>query len=139
MKNNFLELIRYGIIGVLTTFVNFFIFYLLNTLLLFDPNISNILSVISSVIFAYITNKLFVFRSHCSNFRALLREALSFFSARAVTMLIEVGGVFLATLFFHFDAMISKIIINIVVLILNYVFSKCFVFQKEHNTHEQQK
>ncbi len=138
MKNNIWELIRYGVIGVFTTLVNFVIFYLLDTVLSLDANVSNVISVVCAVVFAYVTNKLFVFRSHCPSLRALWLEAFSFFSARGITMLIEVGGVFLATVLFHFDAMISKIAINVIVLILNYVFSKWFVFQKEHKTNERE-
>ena len=110
MKNNLWELIRYGVIGVLTTVVNFAVFYLFESVLA--------------------VNKQFVFRSHCPSFRALWREAFSFFSARGVTMLIEVGGVFLATTVLHCNAMLSKAAINVIVLVLNYIFSKCFVFQK---------
>ncbi|WP_281692633.1 GtrA family protein [Agathobaculum desmolans] len=130
MKNNLWELIRYGVIGVLTTVVNFAVFYLFESVLAVNANLANVISVICAVIFAYITNKQFVFRSHCPSFRALWREAFSFFSARGITMLIEVGGVFLATTVLHCNAMLSKAAINVIVLILNYVFSKCFVFQK---------
>ena len=134
MKNSktksFFELVRYGVIGVCTTLVNFVIFYLLDTVLGLD-----VISVVSAVIFAYVTNKLFVFQHRCDSFAALVREAVSFFSARGVTMLIEVGGVFIATLL-KLDAMLSKIALNVIVLVLNYVFSKWFVFRKEKKSDE---
>lgn len=139
MKNSktksFFELVRYGVIGVCTTLVNFVIFYLLDTVLGLDANVANVISVVSAVIFAYVTNKLFVFQHRCDSFAALVREAVSFFSARGVTMLIEVGGVFIATLL-KLDAMLSKIALNVIVLVLNYVFSKWFVFRKEKKSDE---
>lgn len=124
-----MQLARYFVTGVLTTFVNFGVFILLDRNFKINVNLANTISVLSAVTFAYITNKLFVFSSHCTSLWSLALEIVSFFSARALTMLIEVGGVFLAVTLLKLDATISKIILNILVLILNYVFSKLYVFK----------
>ena len=95
------EAIRYIIIGVCTTLVNFVLFTLFNYLFALlgiekevSVTVSNLLSVILSILFAYITNKRFVFCSHCDSRRELFFEFVKFVGARGITMLIEVGGVF---------------------------------------------
>ena len=135
MKNLFRKLtdnkaFRYIFAGVLTTFVNFFVFTLLCKVFLLDVNISNIVSVILSILFAYVINKIYVFEAKTKNFKDLFFEFFKFVSARGVTMLIEVGGVFVLYSILRIDELISKLIINVIVLILNYIISKFLVFKK---------
>ncbi len=129
MSDRIQELFRYAVIGVLTTVVSFGTLWLAARVL--DPNIANVVSVVCAVLFAYVANKLFVFRTHCATRRELLREALSFFAARGVTMLIEVGGFSLLYEILHINYMLAKVCISVLILVLNYVFSKLLVFRKK--------
>jgi putative flippase GtrA len=123
------EQLSYLAIGGLTTVVSYGLYYgLLKLGLLVD--IANLLSILGAVIFAYITNKLIVFRSHCANLPALVREILSFFGARAVALVVELVGVHLLAVTFELNAMLSKVILSIIVIILNYILSKWLVFRK---------
>ena len=124
------ELIRYGIVGVATTAVSYATLWLFCYPLGINPDLANVLSILCAVIFAYVANKLVVFRTHCKDFSELAREALSFFAARAVTMLLETAGFSLAYNLLHLSPMIAKLVISIVVLIANYVLSKLFVFRR---------
>lgn len=126
----FQKLFRYTFIGGLTTIVSFGTYWLLAYPANMDPNIANIISVICAVIFAYITNKKFVFRSRCHSIKELFVESLSFFSSRAITMGIEIAGLFLLYSYMKVDAMVSKIIVTIIVLILNYLLSQFLVFKE---------
>ncbi|GKX28583.1 membrane protein [Vallitalea longa] len=126
----FQKIFRYVFIGGLTTLVNFTVFWLFTYLLNINLNIANVISIICAVIFAYVTNKIFVFRSKCDSTKEFLLEAFSFFSSRGVTMLIEVGGVYVLTSWLQIEAMISKVIISIIVLVLNYLFAQLLVFRK---------
>ena len=128
-SERFRELIRYGIIGVCTTAVNFAVFFLLRPVLQVDA--ANVIAIVSSVLFAYITNKLFVFRSRAKNFKALIAECGSFFSSRAFTMMLEFAGV--AALRFIILDWQAKIIFNVVVIVLNYILSKKIVFRDRGN------
>jgi putative flippase GtrA len=126
------KLIRYAFFGVLTTLVNFLMFALLKNVIGIELNVSNTLAVVSSILFAYVTNKLFVFRSRTNGAGALLREMVAFFSARGVTMLIEIGAIFLIHTVMRVDKAYSfytKGAVNVIVLILNFVFSQLFVFK----------
>ncbi len=125
------ELIRYAIIGVLTTAVSFGTLWIFSDLLHINANVANILSILCAVLFAYVANKLFVFRSHCATAGELAREALSFFAARGATMLIEAGGFSLLYEVLKCPEMLAKAIISILILVLNYVFSKLLVFRKK--------
>ena len=126
----FWELFRYGIIGVLTTAVSYGTMYVFHYMWNMESNLSNTLSILCAILFAYAANKLFVFKSKTDSFPALLREAASFFAARGFAMLVEIVGYFFFNTILRIEAMIAKLLINIVVLILNYVLSKLFVFRK---------
>ena len=95
-----------------------------------NVNISNIISIIISILFAYITNKIFVFESHCLTIKELLSELFKFFGARLLTMVIEVGGVFLLYDIIGQNEFVAKVEIQVIVLIANYIISKFFVFSK---------
>jgi len=129
----FWKLTRYVFFGACTTLVNFLMFALLKDVVRLELNISNTAAVITSILFAYVTNKNFVFRSRTENFGQLVREMLSFFSARGFTMLLEVGAVFFVHTVLKVDEACSfytKGAINVIVLILNFVFSQWIVFRK---------
>ena len=123
------EVIFYAIFGVLTTLVNLGVFYVLSDLLKWNENVSNVIAIILAVLFAYFTNKDLVFHSEANSFKAKWKEFLKFISGRAFTMIIEwVGG---AILFMTpLPQMISKLIVTVIVIILNFFISKFFAFKK---------
>ena len=122
------EIILYGVFGVLTTIVNLVIFWFLETILNWNENISNIIAIVSSILFAYFTNRIWVFNSQATNKQEKISEFIRFISGRCVTMIIEFVGCFL--LFkTSIPTMISKISITIIVIILNFFISKFFAFK----------
>ena len=84
-----------------------------------------------AVAFGYVANKLFVFKTHCPDTGALLREAGSFFAMRLVSLGMETVLMFLLVEVLHLNDLAMKLLVNIVVIILNYVFSKLFIFKKK--------
>lgn len=139
------ELITYGIFGVATTVVNFVTFKLASMLLGEDLYLlSNVIAWVISVVFAYITNKIWVFESKSFRFDVVMKELLSFFAARGFSFIVEEMGLFLlvdvaklsdyqlTVLSFEISGtMISKILVAFVVVIINYFFSKLFIFRKD--------
>lgn len=126
------EIINYLIVGGLTTVVSLVTYYLcvltiLNPKDALELQIANIISWIVSVSFAYITNRIFVFKSKSKN---ILKEIGSFVSARVITLILDMFIMFLLVTLMGINDKISKIIVQVVVIILNYVFSKLFVFKK---------
>ena len=137
-------IVRYVFFGGLTTLVNFVTFYLLTEPLKWDINISNIISVALSILFAYFVNARYVFHSEARGLRGRLPEFCKFVGARLFTMAVEVGGVFLMADLLSINAMVSKLTTLIIVLILNYLISKLIVFIRkkpedpENNDQEPQ-
>ena len=123
------EIMFYVIFGVLTTIINLGVFYVLSDLLKWDENLSNIIAIITAVLFAYFTNKDLVFHSEAKDIKAKWKEFAKFISGRAFTMVIEwIGG---AVLFLTpLPQMISKLIVTVIVVILNFFISKFFAFKK---------
>ena len=127
--------IRYIIAGGLTTLVNYIVFFGLRFLTDINRNTCNIIAIIMAIIFAYFINKLFVFESKTSGVVDAVREALSFFGARIISMFVEVLGLAILCDSFRIPEWIAKLfIVQILVLVLNYIFSKMFVFNKQRKS-----
>lgn len=130
------EILLYLIFGVATTAVNFVIYTLLETLFHCNITLNNAVSWFGAVIFAFITNKLFVFESKEFRGPVLIKEMLSFFGARIVSGLIEIVlpeqlvNLGLDTELFGVRGLVAKALVSVIVIILNYVFSKLFIFRK---------
>jgi len=136
LKDNGGEAIRYLVIGGLTTLLNFAVFTVLVRVydlenVKWGVTIANCIAIPVSVIFAYVTNKLYVFRTKCGSFRTLLREMFEFFASRAVTMVIEVLGVELFVDVWGMSSTIGKLLIQVIVVVSNYVLSKFIIFRKK--------
>ena len=124
--NRYREVIAYLFFGMLTTLINIFAFYILRKLNI-GIYISNVIAWIVSVLFAFVTNKLFVFESKNNN---MIKEMIEFYFFRILSLVFDMGLMFLLIEIININDMISKIITNIFVIIINYLFSKLFVFKK---------
>ncbi len=124
------EVILYIIFGVLTTLVNIGSFALFTKVLNWEENLSNSLAIILAVLFAYITNKDLVFHSDAKTFKDRIIQFFKFILGRAFTMVVEFVGCFL--LFkLPIPQIISKCIVTVIVIILNFFISKFFAFKKK--------
>ena len=121
------SLVRYVFFGGCTTLVNLISFYVLRKLRV-GLNIANVISIILAILFAYVVNSRFVFQDKCQTLADHIRPFCKFISARLMTMVIEVGGVWLLVAKLGMNDMVGKFATQFIVLILNYVFSKFFVF-----------
>lgn len=122
------ETILYGIFGVLTSLLNFFLFKALLSMGM-DYKLGNLITLIVVKLTAYICNKNFVFKSHCESFFELCKEVFRFVFARGATALIDYFGLILLVEIFQFDKLYSKIFVTVLVIIINYVVGKKHVFK----------
>lgn len=127
------EVLRYLVVGGLTTVVSLVIFYECVFTVLDGRNavqlqIANIISWIGAVAFAYVTNRIFVFKSTEDK---VLREICSFVLSRVVTLLTDMGTMFLLATILRLDHNLSKLFSMVLVMVGNYVISKLFVFKKK--------
>lgn len=129
------EVILYIVFGIFTTIVNLGSFYIMNSLLHWDDNISNFIAIILAVLFAYITNKDLVFHSNAKGIKNRVIQFIKFIIGRAFTMIVEfVGGILLFQL--PIPNIITKALLTIIVIILNFFISKFFAF-KNNNKYNQ--
>lgn len=127
--NKYREVLMYLVFGVLTTLVNIVSFYILDKLGI-NLFLNNLISWIVSVIFAFVTNKRIVFQSDTSS-RDSAKEFVSFIVARLFSLVVDMVAIFVMVDIFKITKMVSKIISNVIVVIINYVFSKLFIFKKK--------
>ena len=140
------ETVLYIIFGVATTVVNYVVFYLLYNVLWNQSHslAANAAAFVAAVIFAFVVNKLFVFESKSWSAATLKREIPSFLAARIGSFGIEEAGLFLAEKVLKLGGVIAvtigslaldwitviKVALAFVVVALNYVFCKLFIFKK---------
>lgn len=129
------ETIMYLIFGILTTLINIAVFWLAEKelLLILDKEaaalVGNIIAWIISVAFAFITNKLFVFESKSFRLPLLIKEMTAFVAARLLSLAFDEGFMYVAIQFM--DSVVAKVISNVFVVVINYIFSKLFIFKKK--------
>ena len=130
LYRNYKEIINYLVFGVLATVVNFVSYYIFARIIGIDEVISSGLSWFASVLFAYITNKLFVFDSKTVTKKELIKECISFFLARVLSgILCDVGTFDVMVKVFKINDIIAKIVTQVMVVIVNYIFSKFIIFK----------
>ena len=133
------ETFLYLFFGVLATILNILLFYLFVNMWKLPTGTGNILDTIICILFQYFTNRIWVFESKNKG-KAAINEFIQFILARGVTAIIDqifvvVGVDFFVVKYISYSqqGMFSlgiKIISNIVVIVLNYIFSKLFTFKK---------
>ncbi len=130
------EIIMYLIFGVATTLVNFVVYTIFVEALRVEMTVSNAVAWVVAVAFAFVTNKLFVFESKKAGVLHVLKEAVTFVGSRVISGAVEI---LLPTLLFKigfdFDlfgikGFAAKAAVSVIVIVLNYIFSKLFVFRK---------
>lgn len=140
------EVISYLFFGAMTTLVSLITFYLPSKLFAsigyqgvvhyvtgsaknFSYMESNVISWVCAVAFAFVTNKLFVFGSLSWEKKTAWRELLTFVGGRVATLFVDMALMFLFVTVIGMGEMLSKVIVQIVIIILNYVISKLLVFR----------
>lgn len=132
------EVFLYLFFGVMTTVVNLVSLAIFNKFV--DIMISNIIAWVVAVVFAYVTNKFFVFESKSWAPSVLAKEIPSFTGARLLTLGVEEVGILVMIKWLHLDVPLTigpvggeyiiKAILAVIVVLLNYVFSKLLIFRK---------
>lgn len=126
------EIIKYVLVGGMTTVVSIVCFYASVWTFLDGNNplqlqIANIISWIGGVAFAYVTNRTFVFKSENSN---IVKEIFSFTGGRVLTLFLDMGLMFLLVTVLGGDYNFSKLVSTVLVMVGNYLISKLLVFKK---------
>jgi putative flippase GtrA len=122
------EVIDYIFFGGLTTLVNIVVFFILDTGLAWPYLIANAVAIIVSILFAYVTNKIWVFQSETESFQETFYEFIKFIGFRLLSGLADMLTMWVLVDLMFVDTSISKLLTQFIVVVLNYVFSKFFIF-----------
>ena len=131
------EIILYTVFGVLTTLVNIGSFFVMNTFFNISDNVANNIAIVLAVLVAYFTNKDMVFHSQANGFGEKFIEFCKFILGRLVTMFIESIGGSLLFKYVPIPSIVSKCIITVVVIVLNFFISKFFTFRSSTKQPQQ--
>ena len=127
------ELFFYAVFGVGATVINIVSYRVLaNTFGKKYFLIANIIAWILAFIFAFITNKIWVFKSKNKTKKETTKEIINFLIARVATLFVEVFLMWLMVDQLHHDKLIWKLLCNVITVVLNYLFSRLFVFKNSH-------
>lgn len=121
------EILLYVLFGAFTTLINTVAYWVLYYVASVSNTMSTIISWLLAVIFAYITNKIWVFEK---GNKSTLKEATEFFASRISTGVLDLIIMYVAVELLFIEGGVVKIISNVIVIILNYLLSKLFVFKK---------
>jgi uncharacterized membrane protein YfhO/putative flippase GtrA len=130
------EAVNYLFVGGATTFVNWCVYGLVVRLAGYSVTAGSVIAWIAALVFAFITNKIWVFESRAWQPLLVLREGSAFLGARIISGLVEIIGVpFLYILGLDYpllgtEGFAAKVSVSVIVIVLNYIFSKLFVFRR---------
>ena len=130
LMKKYQSFILYGVFGVFTTIVNLVVYHICYYRVGMGNTISNVFAWILAVTFAYLTNKTWVFESKSWKWNVLKREVTAFVSCRLATGIMDIVIMFVCVDLIGWNAMLMKVLSNVLVIILNYIFSKLVIFKK---------
>ncbi len=122
------KILSYLVFGALTTAVNFIIYFPVKAAMGYLT--ANVIAWVGAVDFAFVTNKIFVFEDRRWDCRAVISQAGSFAAARLTSLGVEEGVLFIFVEVLELSENWTKLIAQVIVLIMNYVFSNLVVFRK---------
>ena len=125
------EVILYLVFGGLTTLTNIGAYALFARVFHMNLMAANGLALALSILFAYVTNKLFVFESKTDSWGAVLQEFASFMACRLATAVLDMFLMYITVSVAGLYDLLMKVIVNIIVIVLNFVFSKLIIFKKK--------
>lgn len=128
------DILSYLFFGVLTTIVNFLVYFPLYNWFSFSAAVSNAIAWAFAVAFAYLTNKPFVFKSHEWSKEKVIPELTKFVGCRLGSGALETAIIWLTVDMLRWNGNLMKILVSVLVVILNYIGSKWLVFVKKNKS-----
>lgn len=125
------EIVVYLLFGGITTLANFLVYWPMLNWLQLSASVSNIIAWVAAVIVAFLTNKPFVFKSHDWSAKVVIPELASFVGCRVASGVAETVILGLTVDLLHWNGLVMKLIVSVLVVILNYIGSKLLVFAKK--------
>ena len=126
-NNDLIKLIRFSIVGVGNTLVNWSIFIILNVFGVYYI-ISNIIAYIIATVNSYIWNSSWVFKyGQCLN----INTSVKFFILNLVGLTVNTTIMYILVDILNFNKFIALVIASVLVVIMNYTINKLWVFKEK--------
>lgn len=125
------EMLLYLFFGGLSFAVSIATYALFNVSFGINELIANILSWIITVMFAFLTNRIWVFNSPTNGLEEFIKQMVTFYGGRIVTLVVEEIILLVFITILHFPSVVVKVVAQVIVIVLNYVISKLIIFDKE--------
>ncbi len=127
------ELINYLVVGVMTTVVSWAAYGICKLVM----NVDNVVIMqaavflrwFAGVVFSYFMSRKFVFKSKNPK---IWKEAIDFTTSRIVTLFLDMFVMWLLPTVFKVNDWIATFVSAVLVVIMNYIFSKFIVFRKKN-------
>ena len=129
-NNDLIKLIRFSIVGVGNTLVNWSIFIILNAFGVYYI-ISNIIAYIIATINSYIWNSLWVFKYGQG---LNINTSVKFFILNLVGLTVNTAIMYILVDILNFNKFMALVLASVFVVIMNYTINKLWVFKEENNS-----
>ena len=125
------EILLYLFFGGLAFIVSIATYAFFNVICGLNELVANVISWIITVTFAFLTNRIWVFDSPVDTVKDFFSQLVNFFGGRIVTLVIEEAILLIFITWLEMNSMLIKVIAQVVVIVLNYVISKLWIFRKK--------
>lgn len=126
------EILLYLFFGAVSFVVSVASYFFLSEILMLNELVSNIISWLLAVCVAFVTNHIWVFERTVTDLKSFIVQITKFFSGRVATLVLEEIILVVFVVILAFPNMLIKVVAQVVVIILNYVISKLFVFRNKN-------
>lgn len=128
----------YLVFGILTTLINIVSFIILVDGFKINYIMATSVSWVLSIVFAFVTNKFYVFKNRDLRFNTMIREIILFTSSRIASLLVDAGLMILLIELMNINQFWTKIVVNVFVVIINFIFSKMLFLKQNYNKRNEE-
>ncbi len=129
-KNEYIRIFKFGCVGVINTFTDWAIYFVLSTLLSLSAPLSHVISYSCATVVSYIGNKFFTFRSKS---KITLKETGKFVLVNLLSMTVSTIAIFLFADTLGWNELLAKIPATLAAMSINFLGNRFFVFDKAVN------
>ena len=126
INEDIVRFVKFGMVGVLNTLVNWIIFFILNRLGMYYI-FSNVIAYSISTIHSYLWNTLWVFKYKD---KASTDTTFKFVTLNVVGLLLNTAILYILVDLFNLNKMLGLIITTIIIMFINYAVNKIWVFKR---------
>lgn len=130
-KNEYIRILKFGLVGIMNTLVDWVIFFILHTLLGVNELISQPIAYACGIISSFIGNKFFTFKAKN---KTTLSETVRFLIVSLIALAVSEGVIWLLSAKLGWNegiyVYVAKLFATGASLVVNFIGNRFFVFNK---------